>query len=303
MRQTACKTAKTVSHFDSLRVRRIRWQPRWLQSPPHIPAFPSSPLSCLCNELFVEMLCWTEVAARTKELQRNRGVNLQLNPTLRSSVNLFQTFNLAQVYLVRLWLGGCWRDTIVDDRLPCMGNGRSTCAPTKNPTAWQASNHSLILVPLSGTTSLPTALLGDVWSPDLNGAFWDWSTTLFLSCPPQQRTWRCWPSVLEKLPHISHLSLPIQWSVRSWKVTNSQPLNKKPNWQQRMQHLYSGGAAMVNGDSLVQLWCPGSAERWIQGTNRVSSAILANGSVVSAVAGTIWNSYDVEGQFSYVAAW
>lgn len=33
-----------------------------------------------------------------------------------------------QVYLVRLWLGGCWRDIIVDDRLPCIGNGRSTCA-------------------------------------------------------------------------------------------------------------------------------------------------------------------------------
>lgn len=32
----------------------------------------------------------------------------------------------AGVYLVRLWLGGCWRDIIVDDRLPCIGNGRST---------------------------------------------------------------------------------------------------------------------------------------------------------------------------------
>eukprot|EP00913_Durusdinium_trenchii_P026215 g24594.t1 len=32
----------------------------------------------------------------------------------------------AGVYLVRLWLGGSWRDIIVDDRLPCIGNGLST---------------------------------------------------------------------------------------------------------------------------------------------------------------------------------
>lgn len=37
-----------------------------------------------------------------------------------------QNFDEAGVYLVRLWLGGCWRDIIVDDRLPCIGNGRST---------------------------------------------------------------------------------------------------------------------------------------------------------------------------------
>jgi len=37
-----------------------------------------------------------------------------------------KSFSETGVYLVRLWLGGCWRDTIVDDRLPCMGNGRST---------------------------------------------------------------------------------------------------------------------------------------------------------------------------------
>lgn len=43
-----------------------------------------------------------------------------------------------QVYLVRLWLGGCWRDIIVDDRLPCIGNGRSTCAEDPIP---ELENH------------------------------------------------------------------------------------------------------------------------------------------------------------------
>ncbi|CAE7642131.1 sol [Symbiodinium sp. CCMP2592] len=35
-------------------------------------------------------------------------------------------FSRAGAYLVRLWLGGRWRDVIVDDRLPCIGNGFGT---------------------------------------------------------------------------------------------------------------------------------------------------------------------------------
>lgn len=35
-------------------------------------------------------------------------------------------FSRAGAYLVRFWLGGRWRDVIVDDRLPCIGNGLGT---------------------------------------------------------------------------------------------------------------------------------------------------------------------------------
>eukprot|EP00435_Cladocopium_sp_Y103_P072764 s1043_g41.t1 len=52
-----------------------------------------------------------------------------LRAELRSDQRLLpeqKSLDEAGVYLVRLWLGGCWRDIIVDDRLPCIGNGRST---------------------------------------------------------------------------------------------------------------------------------------------------------------------------------
>ncbi|CAJ1331023.1 unnamed protein product [Effrenium voratum] len=47
---------------------------------------------------------------------------------------LLGILKLTQVYLVRLWLSGRWRDIIVDDQLPCVGNGVGTCATQDRAT-------------------------------------------------------------------------------------------------------------------------------------------------------------------------
>ncbi|CAK9011466.1 unnamed protein product [Durusdinium trenchii] len=63
--------------------------------------------------------CWfLSSLAAMAEFQEGRLVQ-RLLPEQKS-------LSPAGVYLVRLWLGGSWRDIIVDDRLPCIGNGLST---------------------------------------------------------------------------------------------------------------------------------------------------------------------------------
>jgi len=61
--------------------------------------------------------CWfLSALAALAEFRRGQFVKALFPGQLR--------LNKAGVYLVRLCLGGCWREIIVDDRLPCSGGGR-----------------------------------------------------------------------------------------------------------------------------------------------------------------------------------